>query len=216
MHSCEQSVPTYSSGTAAILYRTYCIGFLQVTVITWGPPYCDLYLYGGSWCQILGDCLAKRDSCHQSLHIRCAPKHLLLQIRGDNTDVCKSTAGSPASHLQGRQKVSIPECDLTGRRVSESSKNPLFSKLSVHNILNARVHVSRPWWYYEQSFMLSQTFLAMLMLVSECLCTPLKISLTENETTVNLIHASLVMIMHLHEGWTHIQFIFRLDFIHFF
>ena len=35
--------------------------------------------------------------------------------------------------------------------------------------------------------------------------TPLKISLPENETTVNLKNASLVIIMHLHEGLTHIQ-----------
>uniref|UniRef100_A0A671U4Y9 CCR4-NOT transcription complex subunit 10 n=1 Tax=Sparus aurata TaxID=8175 RepID=A0A671U4Y9_SPAAU len=43
------------------------------------------------------------------------------------------------------------------------------------------------------------------MLLYECPCTPLKISLPENETTLNLISASFVVIMHLHEGLTHIQ-----------
>ena len=43
------------------------------------------------------------------------------------------------------------------------------------------------------------------MLASECPCTPLKISLPENETTVNLKSASFFVIMHLHEGLTHIQ-----------
>ena len=33
--------------------------------------------------------------------------------------------------------------------------------------------------------------------------TPLKISLLENETTINLKSASFVVIMHLHEGLTH-------------
>ena len=43
------------------------------------------------------------------------------------------------------------------------------------------------------------------MLSSECPCTPLKMSLPENETTVNLKSASFVLIMILHEGYTHIQ-----------
>ena len=43
------------------------------------------------------------------------------------------------------------------------------------------------------------------MLASECPCTPLKISLPENETTVNLKSASFIVIMLLHEGLTHIQ-----------
>ena len=42
------------------------------------------------------------------------------------------------------------------------------------------------------------------MLVYECPCTPLKISLPKNETTVNLKSASFVVIMLLHEGLTHI------------
>ena len=40
---------------------------------------------------------------------------------------------------------------------------------------------------------------------TKCRCTPLKISLPENETTVNLKSASFVVIMFLHEGLTHIQ-----------
>ena len=44
-----------------------------------------------------------------------------------------------------------------------------------------------------------------LMPVYECPCTPLKISLPENETTVNLKSASFVLIMHLHKVLTHIQ-----------
>ena len=43
------------------------------------------------------------------------------------------------------------------------------------------------------------------MLASECPCTPLKISLPENETTVNLKSASFVVIMLLHKGLTDIQ-----------
>ena len=43
------------------------------------------------------------------------------------------------------------------------------------------------------------------MLVYQCPCTPLKMSLPENETTVNLKSASLVVTMHLHEGLTQIQ-----------
>ena len=43
------------------------------------------------------------------------------------------------------------------------------------------------------------------MLGYECPHTPLKISLPENETWVNLKSASFVVIMLLHEGLTHIQ-----------
>ena len=43
------------------------------------------------------------------------------------------------------------------------------------------------------------------MPVYECPCTPLKISLPENETTVNLKSASVIVIILLHEGLTHIQ-----------
>ena len=43
------------------------------------------------------------------------------------------------------------------------------------------------------------------MLAYECFCTPLNISLPENETTVNLKSASFVVIMHLHKDLTHIQ-----------
>ena len=43
------------------------------------------------------------------------------------------------------------------------------------------------------------------MLASECPCTPLKISLPENEITVNLKSASFFVIMYLHKGLTHIQ-----------
>ena len=43
------------------------------------------------------------------------------------------------------------------------------------------------------------------MLASEFPCTPLKISLPENETTVNLKRASFFVIMHSHKGLTHIQ-----------
>ena len=42
------------------------------------------------------------------------------------------------------------------------------------------------------------------MLLYECPCTPLKMSLSESETTVNLKSASFVVIMLLHEGLTHI------------
>ena len=43
------------------------------------------------------------------------------------------------------------------------------------------------------------------MLASGCPRTPLKICLPENESTVNLKSASLVVIMLLQEGLTHIQ-----------
>ena len=89
--------------------------------------------------------------------------------------------------------VSIPECDLTGRRVmvDHSSSRPVRSHSGIStfclqwrrrsedtaanvsssktcflvnspytdNVLNACVHVLRPWWYYEQSFMLCRAFL---------------------------------------------------------
>ena len=43
------------------------------------------------------------------------------------------------------------------------------------------------------------------MLVYECPSTPLKISLPENKTTVNLKSASFIVIMLLHKGLTHFQ-----------
>ena len=43
------------------------------------------------------------------------------------------------------------------------------------------------------------------MLAYECPSTPLKISLPENETTVNLKSASFIVIMLLHKGLTHIH-----------
>ena len=43
------------------------------------------------------------------------------------------------------------------------------------------------------------------MLAQKCPCTPLKISLPEKETMVNLKSASFVVIMHLHKGLTRIQ-----------
>ena len=47
--------------------------------------------------------------------------------------------------------------------------------------------------------------IVILMLAYKCPRTPLKISLPENETMVNLKSASFVIIMFLHEGLTHIQ-----------
>ena len=44
-----------------------------------------------------------------------------------------------------------------------------------------------------------------LLASTECPCTPLKISLPENETTVNPKSASFIIIMHLHKGLTHIR-----------
>ena len=43
------------------------------------------------------------------------------------------------------------------------------------------------------------------MLAQKCPRSPLKISLPENETTVNLKCASFVIIMLLHEGLTHTE-----------
>ena len=43
------------------------------------------------------------------------------------------------------------------------------------------------------------------MLAYQCPSNPLKISLPEKETTVNLKSASFIIIMLLHEGLTHIQ-----------
>ena len=80
--------------------------------------------------------------------------------------------GSPTCRRQGRQKVSIPECDLTGRR----------STVTVPPLK-----------------------IAILMLVCQCPCTPLKIGLPKFKTTVNLKSAPFVIIMHLHDGLTHIQ-----------
>ena len=121
--------------------------------------------------------------------------------------------------------ISIPECDLTSRleerstitllpvrshsgidtfclpwwqhagdpalMVSVSKSFFLVNSTYTNNVLNARVHVWRPWRYYEQS--------------ASAPCTPLKISLPENETTVNFKSASFTAIMQLHDGLTHIQ-----------
>ena len=54
-------------------------------------------------------------------------------------------------------------------------------------------------------FHLCRAFLVILMLASECHSTPLKISLPNNETMLNLTSASFDVIMLLHEGLTHIQ-----------
>ena len=43
------------------------------------------------------------------------------------------------------------------------------------------------------------------MLSLKCPSTPLKISLLENKTTINLKSDSFIVIMHLHEDLTHIQ-----------
>ena len=43
------------------------------------------------------------------------------------------------------------------------------------------------------------------MLALKCPCTPLKMSFSENATTVNLKSASLVIITRLHEGLTRSQ-----------
>ena len=64
-------------------------------------------------------------------------------------------------------------------------------------ILEAKFHVV--------SSLLSVLKIAVLMLELKCPCTPLKISLPKNETTVNLKSASFIVIMILHEGLTHIQ-----------
>ena len=47
--------------------------------------------------------------------------------------------------------------------------------------------------------------IVILMLAYECPSTPMKISLPENETTVNVKSASFVVIMLLHKGLTHIH-----------
>ena len=64
-------------------------------------------------------------------------------------------------------------------------------------ILQAKFHVV--------SRLLSVLKIVNLMLASESPSTPLKMSLFENETTVNLKKASFVVIMLLDEGLTHIQ-----------
>ena len=85
-------------------------------------------------------------------------------------------AGSPARHRHGRQKVSMPECDLTGRLDERSTITLLLSVLKI----------------------------AILMLV----CQHPQHS-TENELAQNWNSnhksASFIVIMHLHEGLTHIQ-----------
>ena len=52
---------------------------------------------------------------------------------------------------------------------------------------------------------LSVLKIVILMLAFECPSIPLKISLPENKTTVNLKSASFVVIMLLHEGLTRIH-----------
>ena len=55
------------------------------------------------------------------------------------------------------------------------------------------------------SGLLSVLKITILMLASECPCTPLKIILPENETILNLKSASFGEIMRLHVGLTHMQ-----------
>ena len=62
-----------------------------------------------------------------------------------------------------------------------------------------------PAMFHAVSSLLSVLKIEILMLAYECPCTPLKISLPKNKTTVNLKSASFVVIMLLHEGLTHIQ-----------
>ena len=59
--------------------------------------------------------------------------------------------------------------------------------------------------FHVVSYLHSVLKIAILILASECPCTPLKISLPKNETTLNLKSASFVMILHLHKGLTHFQ-----------
>ena len=65
--------------------------------------------------------------------------------------------------------------------------------------------ILRYYKFHVVSSLLSVLKIAILMLSSECPCTPLKISLPENETMVNLKSAIFVRIMVLHKGLTHNQ-----------
>ena len=57
--------------------------------------------------------------------------------------------------------------------------------------------------FHVVSRLLTVLKIEILMLACQCSCNPLKISFPENETMVNL--KSFVVIMLLHDGWTHIQ-----------
>ena len=93
----------------------------------------------------------------------------------------------------------------------ESSKNSLFSKLCVHKQCSqcscscVETLVMLPAKFHVVSSLLTVLKIEILMLAWQCPCTPLKISLPENETRANLKSASFIVIMHLHKGLTHIQ-----------
>ena len=72
----------------------------------------------------------------------------------------------------------------------------------TNSVLNARVQTLV---ILQAKFYVVLSLLSVLKITILCPCTPLKISLPENKTTVNLKNASFVVIMLLHEDLTHIQ-----------
>ena len=95
-----------------------------------------------------------------------------------------------------RQKVLIPECDLTGRKVMVNRSSSVLvsaffiNSVYTNSVLKARVHEC------------SKNFDA---IVSVPLALSFKMNVSENANTVNLKSASIVVIMLLHKGLTHIQ-----------
>ena len=91
----------------------------------------------------------------------------------------------------------------------EQFKNLLFSKLYVQkqcsqcscSCVETLVRIRAKFHVVPSLF----SVLSILMLASECPCTPFKVSLPKNETTLNLKSASLAIIMHVHESLIHIQ-----------
>ena len=112
-------------------------------------------------------------------------------------ELLMSAAVFSAHHHHGRQTVSIPGWDLIVR----------LEEWSTTTLLHVGSHsgIDTFFKFHVVSSFLSVLKIATLMLAYECPSTPLKISLPENETTVNLKSASFVIITLLHKGLTHIH-----------
>ena len=98
-------------------------------------------------------------------------------------------AASPVHGRHGRQKVSIPQCDLTqGSTLFACHDGDAISKVSC---------CVEPSWCSKNSDFDAIGSLPLTL--------PFKINVSENPTMVSLKSASFIVIMLLHEGLTHIQ-----------
>ena len=98
----------------------------------------------------------------------------------------------------GRQKVSIPECEQTGRR-STMTLLPIRFSMLMFMCRDPGDTTSKVPRCVQPSYCFRNSDFDASVRV------PLKISLPENKTKVNLKNASFVIITLLHEGLTHIH-----------